>query len=114
MVLINETILYKNLGEKIKDLREKKGSKLEDFAKEIEISRASLANYESGTQPLGISTLYRIAAYLNISLNEILPPIDEVTTSLPEEKIEKDTSLGDKSRAELLDFIEKAPGGEKK
>lgn len=115
MALINENLLYLRLGKKIKALREKHEKSQEVFAAEIEVSRASLANYENGSQPVGVSTLYKIAALLGIKdINDLLPSVEEITTSLPENKIEKDSSLGKKQKAEVLDFMDKAPGGEKK
>ena len=115
MALINEDLLYLRLGKKIKELREQHSKSQEVFADDIEVSRASLANYENGSQPVGVSTLYKIAALLKINkISDLLPPVEEITTSLPEKKIENDPSLKKKEKAEVLDFIEKAPGGDKK
>lgn len=115
MALVNEKLLYLRLGKKIKELREKHDKSQEVFAEEIEVSRASVANYENGSQPVGVSTLYKIAALFGIKdINDLLPSLEEITTAFPENKIEKDSTLGKKQKAEVLDFMEKAPGGEKK
>lgn len=113
MAVIIDAVIYARLGKTIKELRDKLNKSQEEFAKDIEVSRASLANYESGSQPVSVSTLYKIAIVLNKEIYDLLPSVEEISRSLPDKKLQTDSSLGNKEKAEVREFMEKAQGGDK-
>lgn len=107
--MIDEDIIYIFIGRKIKDFREKAGFTQESLSKAIAVSRASLANYESGKQSIYISDLYKIADTLNIEIKKFLPTLEEIKSkSLPEKLLEKAKNLTKKEKREIEKIIEKA------
>jgi len=46
------------------------------FAKSLELSRASVANIERGTQAVQLHVIFKIAAVLNVEVQELIPAID--------------------------------------
>lgn len=61
----------------MKERREEKGFSQEKLAKELNLSRISINNYEQGKQAPNLDTAVRIALYLNISLNNLAQAIEE-------------------------------------
>lgn len=66
------------IGDKIKELREKKGLTQKELAEEIGVAQSTVAMIESGKNKGSIETLSKIANYFNVS-------IDYLTTT--EEKL---------------------------
>lgn len=68
----NHEKFMKNVGKRIKDLRNKKGFKsYEMFAYDIEISRTGMSNYESGAfTDIQLSTLLKIIDGLGMTPTE--------------------------------------------
>lgn len=107
--MIDEDFLYKYIGKRIKHLRENANLTQEALAKAIDVSRASIANYESGNQSIYISDLYKIATHLNMEIMDILPSLKEVEArSHPEWLLEEAKDLGVLEKKEIKEFIEKA------
>ena len=65
--------LYKRLGTTIKAQRRARGLTQQQLAKQLGISRASLANVETGRQRVLIHQLYELADQLSINIQELLP-----------------------------------------
>lgn len=101
--------VYEYIGQKIKEHREKKSLTQDDLAKNIDVSRTSIANYESGKQAIYISDLYSIAIHLELnSINELLPLIEFVKKkSSLENLINSQENLDDKKKKELKEFVKK-------
>lgn len=101
-----ETVAYELIGRRIKALREKMNLTQESLAESIGLSRASLANYESGKQAIQISVLYKVAKILKAEICDILPSLEEVrTANAPEQRIDQDENLKADKRSELKEFI---------
>jgi len=64
-------------GRMMKEHRETKGISQEKLAKELNLSRISINNYEQGKQAPNLDTAIRIALFLNISLNNLAQAVDE-------------------------------------
>jgi transcriptional regulator with XRE-family HTH domain len=66
---------YANLGRRIQDLRATRGVTQEELGSRLEtkMTRASIANIESGKQRVYAHTLIEIARALDTSLHELLP-----------------------------------------
>ena len=69
----DEELFYNDLGNNISSIRTKKGISQDDLAKEIGLSRPSIANIEKGKQRPSIFTLMQICNLLGVGLYELLP-----------------------------------------
>lgn len=106
--MIDEDIIYVFIGNNIKYFRDKAGLTQETLSKAIGVSRASLANYESGKQAIYISDLYKIADTLNIDIKEILPTLKEIQSkSFPGKIVDEAKNLTDEQKREIKEIIEK-------
>lgn len=97
--------------------REKSRHTQQDVADYLELSRASIANYESGKQKISIAELYRLAEHFGVELMHILPSVKELNREVtPENKLDRDKNLEKETKDELQEFIKTAgnlSGGEK-
>lgn len=103
---IDENAVYVSIGGKIKDLREQKGLSQEQLAKIIDVTRATLANYESGKQFVFISGLYQLAEYFEVAPTYFLPSLEDVTVISPIQKVQQASNLNTLEKQELIKFIE--------
>ena len=71
-------LLYKRLGAIIKERRSQLGLTQEQLSRQLKISRASLANIETGRQRVPVHRLYHIADKLDIKVARLLPESSEV------------------------------------
>ena len=60
------------IGEKIRQIRIKKGLTQKDLAKRLYVSQSYIANYENGNRKPKIETLQRIAAALDVPIDTFL------------------------------------------
>lgn len=65
--------LYRHIGATIKKCRNERNLTQEELSSQIGISRASLANIETGRQRLLIHQLYNIAGHLGREIGAMLP-----------------------------------------
>jgi len=72
-VIQQEETFYKNLGESIRIFRKKEGFSQEALAAYLGLSRISIVNIEKGKQKVQIFTLFKIANYLKVSLDKLMP-----------------------------------------
>jgi transcriptional regulator with XRE-family HTH domain len=104
--------LYDQLGTLIRNRRKKLLLTQRDLAARIGISRASLANIETGRQTLLVHQLYALATALDLAPSDLLPPTmadessrDWSTLPLPEDlKVEQKKQI-----ARLLDAARVKP-----
>jgi transcriptional regulator with XRE-family HTH domain len=61
-----------NIGNNIKQIRELKNFSQDFVAGEIEVSQSTYSRIESGSAPIKIDTLQRIADVLEVDLNTLL------------------------------------------
>jgi transcriptional regulator with XRE-family HTH domain len=67
--------IYGVVGERIKMRRKKLGMTQEQLAQKLEISRASLANIETGRQSILLHNLYSIAKAIELAPESLLPTL---------------------------------------
>jgi transcriptional regulator with XRE-family HTH domain len=60
------------LGQKVSDLRKKKGLSSERLAYSVELSKQALINLEQGTKDPRLSTLLKVSEGLGISISKLL------------------------------------------
>ena len=70
--------LYKRLGTIIKERRRQLGFTQEHLSSQLGISRASLANVETGRQRVLVHQLYQLAEKLDVEVVALLPDPEEV------------------------------------
>lgn len=71
--------LYKIIGEKIRAFRQGKMSQ-QQLANNLNLTRTSITNFETGNQRIQIDTLWKIAGFLDVTIQELLPTKEEVGT----------------------------------
>ncbi|OGH14027.1 MAG: hypothetical protein A3H50_01010 [Candidatus Levybacteria bacterium RIFCSPLOWO2_02_FULL_37_10] len=69
---MNYNFLYKRLGERVEELRKKKGMTQEELAEKAGLHRAYFWDIESGRN-ISIKTAYKIARALSIKVSELFP-----------------------------------------
>jgi len=67
--------LYKDIGGLVRTHRKRRGLTQEVLSQQIGISRAALANIEAGRQQLVVHQLYMASHALEMSIDELLPPV---------------------------------------
>src|SRR5918992_2730469 len=75
---LNETLLYRAIGSRIRQQRTTSGVTQGQLAKEVGVLRTSITNTEAGRQKVPLHLLYKICAALEIEVVDILPTNDEV------------------------------------
>lgn len=64
-------MITKDLGDRIKELRQKTGLSQEKFALKIEMDRTYFASVEAGRRNIAIVNIKKIADGLGVSLSEL-------------------------------------------
>jgi transcriptional regulator with XRE-family HTH domain len=67
--------IQKNLGNRIRELRQKKGWSQEEFADRCEVHRSFMGVIERGETNLTVGTLYKIASALETTVAMLLKGI---------------------------------------
>lgn len=85
--------IYRELGRKIRDARERRGEKLsqEKLAKRLKVSRASIVNIEAGRQHAPLHLLWKIAEALGTDLALLIPRREDLLVAA--DKIQLDTDM---------------------
>ena len=68
-------MITKDLGDRIKELRQKTGLSQERFALKIEMDRTYFASVEAGRRNIAIVNIKKIADGLGVSLSELFEGI---------------------------------------
>lgn len=82
-VEIDPRRLYRVVGLRIRDEREKRGLRQEQLAEKVGVGRTSITHIERGDQRLLLHVLYRIADALDLNLGDLLPAPAEVQSVEP-------------------------------
>ncbi len=70
---MDESEIYSRLGQLVRQHRERLGMSQEVLAGAIELSRASVANIETGRQRIPLHHLYKLARALKVEAGTLLP-----------------------------------------
>ena len=65
-----EAVLLQGLGERIKEIRKRKGLSLTQLSQDSNMEKASLSRIESGKVNISYLTLYRLSRCLEVNLHE--------------------------------------------
>lgn len=103
---MNEKELYRRVGRAIADRRNELGLTQEEVARQLGLSRASLANIETGRQKILLHYLYLIATALKVSrVEDLLPAAAGLATDTPQEIQIGGDELTNEQRAEVALFF---------
>ena len=69
---MKEKELLAKIGERIVELRTEKGMTQQEFAAELDYEKSNMSRLESGRVNPRISTLYKVAKVLNVTLSDLL------------------------------------------
>lgn len=72
MLIMNNKLSQKQIGQRVAELRKKKGLSQSDIAKSIGISRSSLAQIELGNRSVDTLELHKLSQVLGFSLDDFL------------------------------------------
>lgn len=99
--------LYREVGQKIREIREQKGMTQAKLAETVSLTRTSITNVERGRQKLFVHTLFDIAAALGTEPSELL---SQVGKSSQEAEPDVPADIRAKNRA-LIEAAIKTPKG---
>jgi transcriptional regulator with XRE-family HTH domain len=88
-VALPQGIFYKTLGERVRHARLDAGFTQGQLADSVGLARSSVANIESGRQPIYVDALVRIASELQTSISELLPATSKELDASDSEDIKK-------------------------
>lgn len=71
-IIMNTRLSQKQIGQRVADLRKKRGLSQEDLAKNVKISRSSLAQIELGNRGVDILELQNLSQVLGFSLDHFM------------------------------------------
>src|ERR1700751_5428147 len=96
--------LYRELGRKIRQARERQSQKLSQgaLAQRLGLSRASMVNIEAGRQRAPLHLLWQITEVLHCKLIELIPTPDEVAVRPNQPLLDR----------EIIDQIEEVANGD--
>ncbi len=75
---VNEALLYRGIGSRLREQRTKSGVTQGQLAKEVGVLRTSITNIEAGRQKVPLHLLYKICTALEVEVVEILPTNAEI------------------------------------
>lgn len=69
---MKEQVLFKKVARRIKQLREERGYSQQEFAGMLDYEKSNMSRLESGKVNIKLSTIYKIAKALDITMSELL------------------------------------------
>lgn len=108
--MIDDDAIYRRIGVRLREIRASRSPKLTQaqLAEMIGVQRTSLSNIEKGAQRPPLSLLYRVADELNLTINDLIPRVEEVKIKKRELAVEHgdETHHVPEKTAELLKRLE--------
>lgn len=104
MTIFTTNLFIMDIGKNIKRLREDRGIKQNEIADLIGMHRSNYSKIENGQREISVAALDKIAAYFNISLDELV----HLGEDIPQE-----ISVEDKTTAEQVKLIQELDQEEK-
>ena len=102
---MRESDIYKSLGVLVRQHRKRLGINQGGLAAQIGLSRASIANIETGRQRIPLHHLYQLAQALKIDVYALLPkPVSKSATSV-DRKVDSTMGLSDQQRTDIKSIV---------
>lgn len=109
MHLMNPDPIYRHIGTIVRDRRKLLRITQDKLARRLTISRASLANIETGRQRLLVHQLYRLAAELGLRPSDLLPPAEGPASKPEAETLPLPKGLKPEQREQIARLFETPP-----
>jgi transcriptional regulator with XRE-family HTH domain len=106
---MNSDPIYWHIGAVVRDRRKLLRMTQDKLARRLAISRASLANVETGRQRLLVHQLYRLATELGLQPSDLLPPARAPATNPEAEALPLPKGLKAEQREQIVRLFE-TPG----
>ena len=98
--------IYKNLGQRIRSIRKKKGLTLEELCFEINMDYSFLARIETGNAVASLESLYRIAKGLGVNFLQLFNDTEIKEENLIDNEITNITKkLSAKEKKRILSIV---------
>jgi len=99
--------LYEVIAQRVRQVRERQQLKQEELAARVGLSRATITQVESGHQKLPLQSLYLIAAVLGVAIADLLPTVDELSSTDRDilARVSNDPNLTSDERNALTEFF---------
>ena len=86
-------LLYNQIGKNIRSTREKLKIKQTEFAKILEISRASIVNIEKARQHPPLHLLFDIARVLKVTTTDLIPDAESIEVKQVDKKLSQNMRI---------------------
>ena len=97
---MEESDLYSRFGQLVRQHRERLGLNQAEIGKAIRLSRASIANIETGRQRIPIHHLYRLARALKVDVHALLPTVQRERSATVDREIRSAVELSKREQEE--------------
>ena len=97
--------IYKEIGVRIRSRRKELRLTQETLASRLGLSRASLANIETGRQSVLVHRLYPIAQVLSLSVDDLLPPLSTPPTRANADDLPLPNDLSRQQRIQIARIL---------
>lgn len=71
---MEQALLNKYIGNKIKELRKKKNLTQEELGKQIGVKHSTISSYERGLIDFNLTTLFSLAEVFEVKVDDLFPP----------------------------------------
>lgn len=105
-------LIYRHIGLLIKSRRKQLGWTQETLASRLAISRASLANIETGRQNVLVHQLYALAAALGLAASDFLPTSTDLSSKYDFETIPLPNGLSSQQKEQIARLLLSGTGDE--
>ena len=102
---MNDSALYLRFGALVRRHRQRLGASQADIAVAIGLSRASVANIETGRQHIPIHHLYRLARALEVDVHALLPKNADGKTPTVNREIQSSLELSESEHKEVAQVL---------
>jgi len=102
---MQESELYSRFGQRVRQHRERLNLNQAEVARAVGLSRASIANIETGRQRTPIHHLYRLARALRVDVHALLPAPSEEPQTIIDCEIQSAVELSKREMEEVAKVV---------
>lgn len=102
---MDEATLYASFGRLVRQHRERLDMSQSQLAKHVRLSRASVANIESGRQRIPLHQLFRLGRALKVDAGALLPDPNQQPAVAVDREITSSMRLSDREQADIAKIV---------
>jgi len=102
---MHEAALYRKLGELVRMHRERLGINQAHVAEQTGLSRASIANIETGRQRIPLHHLYSLARALKVDAHALLPVMEAAPSPADSREIRSSVTLSELEQEQVAKVL---------